>query len=260
MKHRVAIEYLPEAGSGVLDVDTEEALATHAEGCRACRSWLATRDLLAGESAPRNGRWASDHPDSELLALCVVRPQELRESSRQDLRRHLARCRTCREDMSRLDAAVGDARPGRKSLGHRDTLAPALRRVRWSMAAALVTAFLGGGLLVGVLSLMGRGTVERAPVASPASLPDPVEVLSGRELDGITVINRKRGLVVSQVTVKSGADVTLCAGDGVALGDGFRVAPGARLSVGSTRVEGSQPRSHDCRGHAGLQDRPREPL
>ncbi|MFW6012073.1 MAG: hypothetical protein ACOC92_00015 [bacterium] len=239
MKHRQAIEYLSELGTGSLDANAEEALASHAERCPRCRDWLATRDLLA-EGLGRDRSAGGEHPDSELLALCVLRPEEVDESDREELRSHLRRCPVCQEDMALTREAVQGARPGEMSpVAAPRPRVPVLPRRRAWVAAALVVVSLGGGLLLHGYFFDRLGPAdtrldEVLQITSPRSQARvPTEELSGRDLDGTQIIRSDQDLVVSKLTVQSGADVTFRAGRTVAFGDGFRVAKDARIRVGS---------------------------
>lgn len=239
MRHHQAIQYLPELGTGSLDASAEEALASHAERCPRCRHWLATRDVLA-EVLGRDRSAGGEHPDSELLALCVLRPQEVDESDREELRSHLRRCPVCQEDMALTREAVQRARPGeiRPAAAPRPRVRVFPRRRAW-VAAALVVVSLGAGLLLhGLLfDRLGPADTRRDEVlriTSPhTQARGPTEELSGRDLDGTQIIGSDQNLVVSKLTVQSGADVTFRSGRTVAFGDGFRVAKGARIRVGS---------------------------
>lgn len=247
MRHHQAIEYLPELGTGSLDASAEEALASHADRCPRCRDWLTTRDLLA-EVLGRDRRSGRAHPDSELLALCVLRPEEVDESDREELRSHLRRCPVCQEDMALTREAVQGARPGEISpaAAPRPRVRVLPRRRAW-VAAALVVVSLGAGLLLHGLLFDRFGPAdtrldevadsrldEILRITSPhMEAEGPTEELSGRDLDGTQIIGSDQNLVVSKLTVQSGADVTFRAGRTVAFGDGFRVAKGARIRVGS---------------------------
>lgn len=239
MRHRLAIEYLPEVGTGSLDASAEEALASHAERCPRCRDWLATRDLLA-EVLGRDRSAGGEHPDSELLALCVLRPEEVDESDREGLRSHLGRCPVCQEDIVLTREAIQGARPGEISptAAPRPRVPVVPRRRAW-VAAALVVVSLGGGLLLHgpLFDRLGPADtrVDEVPrITSPdREVHGTTDEFTGRDLDGTQIIGSDQDLVVSKLTVQSGANVTFRAGRTVAFGDGFRVAEGARIRVGS---------------------------
>ncbi len=108
MDHREAKRHLLDFVAGDLDQGTRNAVTSHVERCVDCRAWLETHDLLASASEVDS---SSDHPDSELLALCVVRPEEGNKPGRAAVRRHLESCARCRREMELVRDAVLDARP-----------------------------------------------------------------------------------------------------------------------------------------------------
>ena len=110
MNHREARVYLSELGTGSLEQATEDAVASHVTECGACRAWLTTFDLLAGESRAED-ELDEHHPGEDLLALCAIRPEEVYEPDRKELRRHLERCPTCRRMVALVSSAVRRARP-----------------------------------------------------------------------------------------------------------------------------------------------------
>lgn len=247
MRHRDAIELLPEHGTGWLDPDAEEALAAHVARCPACRDWLATRDLLA-EELSRGSYPSRLHPDSELLAICALRPEEVYEYGRSALRAHLADCAECRQELELVRAAVDGARPHRVGMP-----TPTAGRVqtpyrRLALAAALTVALLGAGAVLQRYVIEhadpGREQVEESPSAPRRVSRDagPAEVISGRELEGKQSIDGDSTLVVSKLTVKPGADIEIRAKRSVALGDGFRVEKGARLAVSTVLADHQEKR------------------
>lgn len=180
MRHREAIRNLSELGSGSLDAETEAALAEHAQRCTACREWLATRDLLLDVFSGVR-RSEQDHPPSDLLAICVVRPHEVDESDQEDLRRHLRRCPACRRQVELTRRAVREAR----STGAGDSAPPSppatstFSGARGWLAASIALFVLAlAGLWLGVPA---RRTAELAgappaavPAVSPAVVPAAV--------------------------------------------------------------------------------------
>lgn len=255
MNHRQAVEYLPHYEAGSLNHDTEEAVERHLEGCSSCRDWLSTRDLLADALAGGQGR-TRDHPDSDLLALCVVRPEEIHEPDRDELREHLISCPVCRQDLSSLQEAVREARPVKSK--HVEVYRPSPWRLSGRsglVAASLVAVLLGGGL-VGLLGLFldrippggAHSDGASAHGSPPVASSEPMNELSGRDLEGTRLVSGDRRLVVSKLTVKRDANVTFHAGDSVAFGDGFRVEAGGRIRVGSRSGLTGDVRSKPDRG------------
>lgn len=266
MKHRGATDYLPDYETGSLDPGTEVLLAAHVEGCSACRDWLDARDLLA-EGVSRGWDRGADHPDSDLLALCVVRPEEVHEPDRDELHHHLQVCSLCREDLRLVREAVREARPaGTSSLAPLHLLNPSrLSRPLGLLAASVVVLLLGGGLfgLVGFLvHQMAPADDSRAgaPGANsrPAAWAGPVEELSGSDLDGTRIIAGDRRLLVSKLSVKRDADITFHAGEAVAFGDGFRVEAGGRIRVGSDSAVARTSRNPSVESERTDRKQPRE--
>lgn len=237
MRHRDAIEYLPEHGSGSLDPVTEEDLLLHAENCEDCKGWLLARDLLASAYGPAQDLRA-EHPGSDLLALCAIRPEEVHEPDREEVHLHLEQCETCRHELDLARSAVLHGRPSVEAPRRRSVRTlpsvPLSRTVR-AIAAGLAVALLGAGLFIGGV-LFSRIDSQKSHLGrhpGPSNGIEGTEELSGRDLEGTQVLGAERRLVVSKLTVKSGADVTFRAGESVAFGDGFRVLSGARVRVGS---------------------------
>lgn len=239
MNHRTAVPCLSEYGIGILEPDTEEEIREHLDDCPTCREWLATRDLLAAKlSRGRKTYLGEPHPDSDLLALCVVRPEEVLELDREGLRLHLEQCPTCREDLDLMRAAVREARPGARAINEAFVPRPAAyARARGYLAAALAAVLLGGGVLAASLYLRLSPRGAASPTGPPGVAQHPetgliqTEELSSRDLDGTQVIDSETRLVISKLTVKSGANITFNSGEVVAFGDGFQVAEGARIAV-----------------------------
>lgn len=246
MRHARAASHLAELGTASLDPTVERAVIAHAEGCSACREWLETRDWLAGALSKRS-RAEGMHLDSNLLALCAIRPEEIDEPDRDEVRLHLRHCVTCHAELTQVRAAIREARPRAKA-----STSPTPLPLSWSgprpaqaLAAALAVLLLGAGLVVVgfVFGSSDSGAGASPPVAAgsrPADmLHEKVEQLSGQSLEGTHFIGSERDLMVSQLTIRSGADVQFRATDVVAFGDGFRVESGARIAVASERGNGA---------------------
>lgn len=241
MRHRDAVQLLPDWATSTLVPATVEALRLHATHCPACRDWLATHQLLTEELTNRRDDKAS-HPRSDLLALCATRPEELDEPGRDELREHLATCAACRHSVAVTTEAVQQARPIPERPSTR-TDQPATSRHPWRLAlAAGLTAFLvGGGIYAASWWLDGRDLpsgsfVASGPEAVIPTISGSVEEFCDHDLAGTTVVRADSGLMVARVMVRDGADVTFEAGDRVILGDGFRVATGGRLRIGSGKT------------------------
>lgn len=235
---------LPELRSDGLDRGAREQVLSHLESCEDCRDWLATHDLLQAEFGGGSGN-ADDHPESALLALCVVRPEELEEPDRQDLAGHLNRCPACRNELETVRAAVRAARPGSSLEGHAPSSSPATARPVARPLALAATVVVGVFLLAmawqwGILDNEGR---RAAVETSPSQIgefggTEPVEMLSGKDLQGTQTIRSESRLAALDLAVSPGADVSMEARDAVVFGDGFRVASGARLTVTAKSVGG----------------------
>lgn len=239
MRHRQAIRYLPDLGSDSLDSGIEEEIIQHAGGCPSCREWLFTRAVLE-RGLVTAGDPSKAHPDSESLALWIVRPEEIHEPDRERLRQHLETCVACRDHAALMKSAVDGSRssqvelPAAVSGDHGVSI-----KTMGLLAAAVAILVLVGGLILSRLASDGSAQSGDRP-GMAGQLPTPGSVatesaseLSTKDLEGTHVIGSERRLDVSRVTVRKGAVVTLHAGEVVALGDGFRVSSGARLIVSS---------------------------
>jgi anti-sigma factor RsiW len=240
MSHREAVDRLSVFASGELDAATASSLEQHVGRCPRCREWLEMHRLLEGALGDEVGV-GGEHPDSDLLALCAVRPEELFETDRADLRQHLDRCATCRQEVDLLRAAVHDARPA-----HPEPVSIAGRMPRFR--APVRRVLLAAGLCILAL---GLGAVYLSLVPGVAPLPDgpaapggaaPAEQvaeagesdgdrLSDLELEDAHLIESDRSLTVTNVKVKPGARVTFRVGEVAAFGDGFQISDGGAVVV-----------------------------
>lgn len=250
MRHRIAIRHLTEYAAGTAEPEIESAVSAHLATCVECRGWLETHDLLAEELGHQRDDDCTAHPESALLALCAVRPEEVHESDRRDLREHLDSCARCREEMRAAREALLAARPTRGPVESpayaADSRGPS-RRV-WASAAAIVGILLGSAsFLVALLSdhrpteVASRRVNESATTGTDATvaLQSP-RIVTGEDLAGNQVISAE-SLVISDLTVKSGADITFRSKRSVAFGSGFRVASGARIRVDTGDAETRDP-------------------
>jgi len=235
MKHKEVIKRLPELGAGVLAPEVTAGILAHARQCRTCSEWLSAHDLLAS-GLQQDQAMENDHPSADLLALCTLRPEEINEPGRDALRSHLEHCGACRGTIALVRDAVWGARPiGSGAPNHPRIERPSPRR-RALLAASLVLALLGAGL---VLSVMLKSSLSTNPTTllshgQSSSVPSPGDThaeLSGHDLDGTHVIQADHSLTVSRLMVRNGADVTFDAGGRIAFGDGFRVEKGGRIKV-----------------------------
>lgn len=233
LDHETAKGLLPDHGSPVLDDRVATALEGHLAKCEECRGWVETRELL--EQAVRHEDDVEEHPASELLALCAVRPEEVYEVERSGVREHLEQCTVCRQEVEAVRAALGEARPG--TAAPTTARADALRRPGWIGWGSLAAGVAGLAVATGLLltgpperptSALGPGT--DAPRASAAGSG---EELSGLELDGPRLIVADRSLLVRDVKVKRGSRVTVRVGEVAAFGDGFQISDGGALVVES---------------------------
>lgn len=238
MTHREARVYLSELGAGSLEQATEEAVASHVTECGTCRAWLGTFELLAGESRAED-ELDEPHPEEDLLALCAIRPEEIYEPDREELRSHLERCPTCRRMVALVSSAVCRARPlgstGQSRSAPREAPSPIWSR---RLVAGLVVGLLGSALFLSLLVFDRFATELPAlamarSVAASWSSDESAEQLADLELATTRSFSSDRKLTVSNVILKPGADVTFRGGDVIAFGDGFQVESGARLRVDS---------------------------
>ena len=141
MDHREIEGYLPDFAADDLDKAPRAAVAAHVDQCEECQSWLETHDFLF---AAISGRKEDQHPSSEILALCITRPEEDYEFDGTDLDHHLAHCEDCRRDLERVSDAVRAARP---------SPSPAVHTSRFSFTSSWWRVAAAGILGVGIGSL-----------------------------------------------------------------------------------------------------------
>lgn len=243
MKHNQAKLYLAELAMGELHGDLEARIGSHVKNCERCRNWLGTSKLFAETQARQFV--PSEHPGTELLALCAVRPEEIYEHDREGLRAHLGQCATCRQEVETAGAAIAEARPDPR----RSEPAPAANVLMRTRPQLWLAAGLAALALAATLWFVPQ-LARRADVTADwqRSTPVPVgqrdeatevEELSGRELAGANVIQAEQDLKVTDVRVMSGASLDIRGGDRVSFGQGFQIGPSARLSVGTSQPEQS---------------------
>jgi len=258
MRHRIAIRHLTEYAAGTADPEIESAVSAHLTTCVECRRWLETHDLLAEELGREREDDRTSHPESAALALCAIRPEEVYESDRRDLREHLDSCARCRDEMRAVREALLSARPAHgpaESPAHAADSRGLSPRI-WASAATIVGILLGSGFVLVFLLSDPRPTDVPPPriddgAATAADTTPALQsptIMAGEDLEGNRVISAE-SLLVSDLTVKSGADVTFRSKRVVAFGSGFRVASGARLRVDTGDPDKREP----PRGRHGLE-------
>lgn len=238
MSHRDAVQLLPAFVSGELENGSAAALQVHLSQCSECREWVdayATFERLLGNDASPN----REHPESELLALCVVRPEEEFEPGRERLREHLKCCPFCRRQVRALRDAVQQARPVHSEGGGHRRQREA-RKVRRRVLAAAALCILAVGLAVVYASLDVQSKVsESTRINADPGVHRPkteaAEQLSGLEIGDLRLIETDHRLVVSNVKVRPGGRVTFRAGEAIAFGDGFQIAEGGAVVVEAGR-------------------------
>lgn len=206
MSHRAIRERLADFALDRLETPERVEVERHLPGCRDCRDWLETYELLgAGLRAPA----ALEHPDAADLAGWAVRGAALPE----DATAHLAACPACAGELDDVRAALAAARDGldEEVRPRRPPAKPTA--IRWAAAAALVLAVVAGSILL-----------------LPGDEPEPPYRVSGGTLPGDSTI-AARAIHVSDVVIPSGSNIVFAAGETVALGDGFVVASGASFTA-----------------------------
>ena len=191
--------------------EISEDILRHIESCQECRDWLETYSSLRLVLEPAA---LDEHVSAETLAEGAAGGALDRVSEE-----HLGTCRACRNEFelacqgllhvgTDVDGEV--VRPGVESAGIDSFWPKAL------VAAAAVAVAVG----VPLWQARSRQLV----------LPD--YVISQRSLLGVEVFDAGTSIRVSDTEVSAGADVTLRAGQIVALENGFRVE-----TDGSLRIE-----------------------
>lgn len=243
MKHDQAKLYLTDLVAGELDADLEASVRAHTDTCDRCQNWLDTCKLFT--EAQTSACAADDHPETELLALCAVRPEEIFEHDREGLRAHLEQCSICRQDVEVTGAAVAEARPDPRVAETVPVVGVLMRaQPQWWLAAGLAALAVAATLWFAPhLAKSGDVTADRqrsepVPVGQRDEATE-VEELSGRELAGANVIQAEQDLKVTDVRVMSGASLDIRGGDRISFGQGFQIGPSARLSVGTSQPEQS---------------------
>ncbi|HUP22839.1 MAG TPA: hypothetical protein VNB06_07850 [Thermoanaerobaculia bacterium] len=238
MKHSEATEWLAEYAAGEQPDLIPPSLDLHVRGCRGCKEWLQTHRLLEGVLGSPPHSLALEHPDAELLALCVTRPEEVEELDRADLMAHLALCQSCSMDIEIVRQAVVEARP---SAAERASPLSNLRRANknardrplWLLVAtACVFAVLASGALLLHWQQGPRGSTEQ--VLAPqhqATATTAARRVENVQIEGDHIIRGEQMLLVSQVQVRSGAHVRFSAGKAVQFGAGFRINDGGSIAV-----------------------------
>ena len=233
MDHREAKSLLLDYVAGDLDQKSRSAMTSHIEECVDCRAWLETHDLLAIASEVNS---IGNHPDSELLSVCAVRPADDYEPGMIEVREHLETCESCRREMELVHRAVLNSRPEGERLA-RDR--HSIRSYSWwHVAAAACVVAVAFKVLLPV-GMRHPGAVGFEPNETSVTMdemlrlhPGSSEVwISEEEIAGIRLIEADESLTLSQVKIREGARVTIRSGDVVAFGNGFQVGPGARLTV-----------------------------
>ncbi len=236
MDHSRAEKHLPDLAADGLDGRCRDDVMSHVVGCAECREWLGTYDMLASALEETAG---DEHPDAELLALCAVRPDELYESDRAELRRHLETCAQCRREVDAAGAAVRDARPSPAAPVPMPTSSPR-RAAPWRLAVAATLAACAIGALVvfGVHGWSARSALSgdeagvRVVDGSASQPVAPATRLSDTQIHGDRVIEAPGDLMISRTTIEDGSQVTIRAGSTVVIGNGFQVGNQARITVG----------------------------
>jgi len=234
MNHREIEGYLPDFAAGELDEAKRATVVSHIDECEECQSWLETHDLLFTAISQRE---ENQHPTSEILALCVTRPEEEYEFNGADLDHHLNDCEDCRKDLERVCDAVRAARPSPSSFAH--TSPSKLTSSWWRVAAAgILGVGIGSLLILGTLGVDQPDTVflessDQSSGSDERGTDSVREEISDTEIEGTHLIEAEGSLTISQVRIKDGARVTIHAGDSVAFGNGFQIGPETRVSIGA---------------------------
>ena len=233
MDHREAKRLLLDFVTGDLDQRSRSDVTSHIEECVDCRAWLKAHDLLAA-AAEENP--TGEHPDSELLSLCAVRPGEEDEPGELEVRQHIEDCESCRREMDLVRSALLEARS--ENADSVRTRHPIPLYPWWRVAAAAFVVAVAVKVFLPVETRhpedvdLGQNesaaTMDEVSRFQPGS---PGAIISDEEIEGVRLIEADGSLTLSQVKIKDGARVTIRAGDVVAFGNGFQVGPEAQMTV-----------------------------
>lgn len=205
MHHLKASNLLTRYLSGDLESGPRKEVEEHLAQCADCAGWAGTYSLFAEALA--------QHPPSREIARYSLAPETLDPPSYERCKRHLKRCRGCRDEVELVREAAGEARQQGERRRERH---PARLRLRWGTAAALAAS--------AVLAL-GTSLVFRTAGRSPVEV-----VVADSTLRGEERIFADQSILVETTELAPGAALTL-ESQVVAFGDGFSIKTGATLVV-----------------------------
>jgi anti-sigma factor RsiW len=218
MNHSEASRLLSDHAAGRLSPARSGAVGAHIKGCRECRGWVATYEILAGSVAEVS---LKPHLSSQELCDFALEAPALGRNARKRCEHHLAACSECSEEVALVRSAVREAGeapvplPG--FLGRSRQLASS-KGGRLALAAALVLVASG---LVAVSHLKKSASEELR--------------LVGESVGGNRSIKASRSILVEAMKIVSGSEVNL-ESEVIAFGNGFSIESGAGLAVVTNRI------------------------
>lgn len=249
MNHREASLLLVDFTDRRLDERTRHELISHVKCCTACQGWLHSYDLLEDE-ADKKG-FFGDHPESDLLAKWLVRPEDLDDPSCSLIERHIELCAVCQRDIEMVRTAVLEAKPDVDSAIEERRATPVSNW--WKAAAAACIASMALWLVISFESrrpsdfdLTTNDSATHVEEPYTGATNSGHQDLAGLEIDGTRLIETAGSLTLSKMKINDGANVTILAGGGVTLGNGFQIGSRALVEVGVSpgSHERDQPQAH----------------
>jgi hypothetical protein len=190
----------------------QSSLFEHLDLCKECTDWAETYRWFSAALIKSAG---AKHPTSDQLARYSVDFDRLVEPEQRLIEEHLDECRRCAREVGLTKSAVSGSSHAHRLLG----FVP-LRADAWS---PIVRDVVAASLVFTMLSIFFIYQARR-----PES---DVRWISETRLSGSHVIEAGVSLDVGATTIESGSDITLRAGETVALGNGFSIGKDAHFTV-----------------------------
>ena len=110
MKHETAIAHVGDLARGRLDEGTRGEVLAHLKECDECRAMSETYLTLAQTFGAGEDQSSEQHPGSTDIVRFATEPQELSDTVRVRMERHLGECPTCAMEVEATQGAHWDLR------------------------------------------------------------------------------------------------------------------------------------------------------